>query len=186
MTKKSKSILLTIAITVLLFGWWISDIPIGYYQFKERCEKEGGLRAYEKAAPNIGWLAANEVDAKGVVQSYPTVPFTRFRSDDGVWKDVKYKGGYGSFSRYEVSPADETKSPQYRLRLEVATVPDAIRLRKEVLTLSDGMSNQIVFQTTRFIFTWTNPEKTLLGRSDFSGMSCIQKSSPIDQIIPRH
>lgn len=160
---KSKLIILTIALA--LFGWWLADIPIGYYQFKQKCTKEGGLRVYAKVEPNTGWFGAHEVDAKAIVQSYPTVPFARFRSDDGIWKDVKYKGGYGSFSKYEVSPADETKKPRYRRIDTLESVEAAIRLRKEIMTVSDESSNQVVFQTTRFIFTWTNPENTLLGMS---------------------
>lgn len=166
MTDKSKTKLVMAAIFLLLFGWWISDIPIGYYQFKQLCEKEGGLRSYAKVKSNAGWWATSEVNAKGIVVHYPNVSFARFRTNNGVWNDVKYKGGYGSFSKYEVSPADESKTPRYREMLKVEPVNGAIRLRKEVLTVLDESSKQIAFQTTRFIFIWTNPETTLLGRSD--------------------
>lgn len=29
--------------SLIWFGWWVSDIPIGYYQFKKICGLEGGL-----------------------------------------------------------------------------------------------------------------------------------------------
>lgn len=166
MTENSKVILVIVGACLLFLGWWLSDIPIGYYQFKRICEKEGGLRVYGKVAPNVGWSAAHEIDAKAIVQSYPNVPFARFRSDEGTWKDVRYKGGYGAFSAYDVSPADETKKPRYRRIEKVERVEGAIRLRKNVVTVLDETSDQVVFQSTRFIFTWTNPESTLLGRSD--------------------
>ena len=167
MTTRSKTKLSILVGTLLLFGWWVSDIPIGYYQFKQMCKKEGGLRSYTKVEVNVGWLAASEPDAQGIVSSYPTVPFARFRANDGSWKDVSYKGGNPWWSSsYEITSADETKVPRYHLVLKVESVAGAIRLRREVLTLSDESPNQIVFQTTRFIFTWTNPENTLLGMSD--------------------
>lgn len=166
MTQKSKVIAAILSITFLLVGWWISDIPIGYYQFKQICKKEGGLRTYAKVEPNVGWWAETQTDARGIVQSYPNVPFARFRSDDGTWKDVRYEGGYASFAKFDVQPADETKKPRYKRREKVERVETAIRLRKNSLTVSDEQSNQIVFQSTRFIFAWTNPDTTLLGRSD--------------------
>lgn len=167
MTEKSKVVLVIVGGCLLLLGWWLSDLPIGYYQFKRICESEGGLRVYEKVEPNVGWIASNEPDARGIVSSYSTVPFARFRSDDGTWKDVKYKGGNPWWSSsYEISLADESKKPRYRMAVKVESVADAIRLTKYVRTLTDESSSQPVFIYTRFTFTWTNPEHTLLGRSD--------------------
>lgn len=157
-----------IVLTLLVVGLaaWLADIPIGYYQFKQMCEKEGGLRSYANVEPNVGWWASSELDARGVVQAYPSVPFARFRSEDGTWKDVKYEGGYGSFSKFAIRPADEVIKPRYRITEKVESVETAIRLRKNVYAVLDEFSNQVVFQSTRFIFTWTNDETTLLGRSD--------------------
>ena len=167
MTTRSKTKLAVLVGTLLLFGWWISDIPIGYYQFKQMCKKDGGLRSYAKVEANVGWLAASKPDAQGIVSSYPTVPFARFRANDDSWKDVRYKGGNPWWdSSYEVSPADEAKKPRYRQVKKEENILDAIRLHKYVRTIVDEASNQPVFEYTRFTFTWTNPENTLLGRSD--------------------
>ena len=155
-----------IGIFVLFFCWWISDIPIGYYQFKQMCEKEGGLRSFSKVEPNVGWWATSEANAEGILVHYPNVLFTRFLSKDGQWTDMRYKGGYGSYSQYDVTPSDQSKKPRYREVLREEKVANAIRLRKEILIVLDESSNQAAFQTARFIFTWTNPETTLLGRSD--------------------
>ena len=167
MTKKSKAILTIVAIVLLLFGWWISDILIGYYQFKQICKKEGGLRSYAKVEPNVGWWAEHEPTARDIVSSYPTVSFARYRADDGIWKDVRYKGGNPWWSEsYTIINADETKRPRYRLNNKLESVTNAIRLRKRIYKLSDELSGQVIFQTTQFIFTWTTPENTLLGSSD--------------------
>lgn len=163
MTRKVMAVAVVVGIS--LFGWWVFDIPIGYYQFMRVCQKEGGLRTYAKVAPNVGWWAKNQVGAQGIVVHYPNVQFARFRSDDGTWKDVRYLGGIGAFSKYDVAPADQSKVPRYRESLEIVHVRNATRLRKEVLTILDEYDGKAAFQSTRFIFTWTNPDTTLLGQS---------------------
>lgn len=151
----------------LSFLWWISDIPIGYYQFKQMCEKEGGLRSFSKVEPGEGWWAKYQSDARDIVSQYPTVPFVRYRAEDGSWKDVRYKGGNPRWSEsYTITLAETSKQPRYRLNDKSESVINAIRLNKSVYTLSDELSNQAVFQTTQFTFTWTTPKNTLLGRSD--------------------
>ena len=164
--KNRTYIIFFVAAFLLIFIWWLSDIPIGYYKFQQACKNEGGLRVYAKVEPNVGWWAKSQSNAEGIVVHYPNVSFARFQTKDGGWKDVRYKGGIGSFSKFDVIPADETKKPRYRESIEVKAVADATRLRKEVLTIFDSFSNSVAFQSTRFIFTWTNPENTLLGQSD--------------------
>ena len=165
MTEKSRVVAAISFAVLVLFGWWISDIPIGYYQFKQICKKEGGLRSFAKVEPNVGWWARNQVDAQGIVVHYPNVQFARFRTDDGAWKDVKYLGGAGIFSKYDIASPDESKVPRYRESLEIVQIKNAIRLRKEVLTILDEHNGKAAFLSTRFIFTWTNPDTTLLGQS---------------------
>jgi hypothetical protein len=155
-----------LALLVTGLAVWLADIPIGYYQFKRMCEKEGGLVSYVRVDPAFGWLANNEVDARIIVQSYLGVPFARFRSENGAWLDVRYVGGKGAFARYDIRPAGGDNEARYRQRERDELVESAIRLRKSAYIVLDERTGQIVFQSTRFIFTWTNSEKTLLGRSD--------------------
>lgn len=184
MTTRSKTKLSILVGTLLLFGWWISDIPIGYYQFKQICEKEGGLRSYAKVEPGESWWAEHEPAARDIVSSYPTVPFARFRENDDSWKDVRYKGGNPWWSEsYAIIAADETKRPRYRLNNKLESVAGAIRLRKRVYKLSDELSNQVIFQTTQFIFTWITPENTLLGRSD-TAVCPAYKDVFLNTVIP--
>lgn len=157
---------ITIVLSLIL-GWWISDIPIGYYQFKQVCEKEGGLRVYGKVEPNVGWVALSEPEARAIASSYSKVDFVRYRTDDGTWKDVKYKGGNPWWSSsYEIVAKDETKKTRYRLEDKVESVINQVRLTRYVKTLIDESSNKPLITYTRFTFTWTNPNSTLLGRSD--------------------
>lgn len=167
MISKSKEKLAIAGVFLLIFGWWISDIPIGYYQFKRMCEEEGGLRSNTQVKSGEGWLVKYESDARDIVSRYSTVPFARYRADDGIWRDVRYKGGNPGWSEsYTITPADESLRPRYRLQDKFELVADAIRLHKSIYTLNDELLNKIVFQTTQFTFTWTVPENTLLGRSD--------------------
>lgn len=163
---KNNKLFILIMIIFLSFCWYISDIPIGYYQFKKTCKNEGNLQVYSKIESNAGWIADSQSDAEAIVQAYPRVSFARFLAADGKWMDIKYKGGFGSFSKFDIYSANEHKTPRYKRTEYISLVKNSIRLHKNTIVATDVISNKIAFQSTRFIFTWTNPENTLLGRSD--------------------
>jgi len=164
-TKMTIGLIITFVVIVLI-GWWLSDIPIGYYQFQQICRKEGGVRSYENVLPNVGWITSTASEAKDVVSTYQTVSFARFVASKGVLKDVRYKGGNPWWSTsYDISLADVKDVPRYNFDHSVEPVSDAIRLRKNIIKLTDLFTNQVVLQSTRYIFTWTTPENTLLGMS---------------------
>lgn len=166
MSIRYKSILIPVSLLIIFLGWWLSDLPIGYYEFKKICETEGGLRGYIKVTPNVGWEVSSLPDAKSTVSSYSTVPFVRFPISDSSWKDVRYLGGNPWWSEsYEIKIADEIVAPGYRLERNAENVTGAIRLRKEVTTLVDKATHETVFDSARFIYTWTTPENTLFGQS---------------------
>ena len=147
------------------FGWWGADVPIGYYQFKERCEKEGGFSSFGKVDHAQGWLAEDESEAEFIVFSFPNVPFARFKSKNGEWWDVKFKGGGRWRSEsYLVQPARNGKVG-YKLSHYYENVADSIRLRRSIDALIEVGADKTVFKYTSFDFTWTDPNKTLLGRS---------------------
>lgn len=161
-----KLILCVSVMMLLLVSWWASDIAIGYYEFKQACDSEGGFRGYSEVVKDSGWLAENESAAQEIASSFKAVPFARFYSNDSAWKDIRYKGGNPWWSSsYEKISANNNENVRYRYSVDVTAVPDAIRLRKEVIRLDDELSGSVVFQFTRFIFTWTEPHRSLLGVS---------------------
>ncbi|WP_443191927.1 hypothetical protein [Pseudomonas indica] len=149
------------------FGWWVSDIPIGYYEFRERCNKEGGARLLGVVTTDSGWMASSEVQAKSVVASYRFVPFARYVSDSGQLKDVRYKGSDPLWSgSYVIEDANLERVVNYKYFITGENVPNAIRLRKDTRLLVDLLTEKELFISISFTYTWTNPERTLLGRSD--------------------
>lgn len=153
-------------LSVSLLGWWMSDVFIGYLKFKELCRLDGGLKIYGKVEIGTGWLTDNEWVARDVVASYSTVPFARFRLDNGVSRDVVYIGGPpwkdGSYKIDSVGG----EVARYKLERKSETVSRKYRIRKNSLTLMDLESDAVMLSSTRFILTLTNPKNTLFGMSD--------------------
>lgn len=161
-----KIIISIFTVVFLLFSWWVSDIPIGYYQFKKMCKEEGGLRSYSVVEPNMGWLAESESNAEYIVSHYPSVPFARFSSGDGALYDVIYKGGNPNFVQsYEKKLADEKVGAGYRLDSLFSKVDNAIRINRSDSQLVDSSTDKIVFKVTSFVFYWTESKNTFLGIS---------------------
>ncbi len=161
-----KGLVLLGCMGLVWFGWWVSDVPIGYYQFRMLCEQEGGLKGFEKIDPSLGWEVSYLHEAKSVVSSYPSVPFSRYQTEDGEFMDVRYQEGNPWWdSSYLIEPADYEEKIGYRPINKAVRVQDAIRLRKNVTILKRLADDQVMFISTVFIFTWTNPKNTLLGMS---------------------
>ncbi|WP_141243731.1 hypothetical protein [Pseudomonas indica] len=162
-----KGMILLGGLGLVWFGWWGSDIPIGYYEFRERCNREGGPRLLGIIAKDSGWMVSSEIQAKSVVAAYRFVPFARYISDDDQLKDVLYKGGNPWWSSsYAIEEADLKRSVNYKYFVESENVSGAIRLRRDISLLVDLFTGEELFVSTSFTYTWTNPERTLLGRSD--------------------
>lgn len=163
---KARVVTVVGVVSVSLFGWWISDVFIGYLKFKELCRVEGGLKAYEKVEAGAGWLTDNEWIARDVVASYSTVPFARFRLDNGVSRDVVYIGGPpwkdGSYKIDSVGG----EVARYKLERKSETVSKKYRIRKNSLILMDLESDVVILNSIRFILTLTDPKNTLFGMSD--------------------
>ena len=175
MRTRSKTVLSITLVMLLLFGWWIADIPIGYYQFKQMCEKEGGLRVLEPLEKDVGWEVKYESDAELPAQ-FDHVAFVRAAEyETGKLVDIKYLGGQQSFAKYDKKPADLTKIVRYSVRDEVYKVYGAIRLYRQDKTIFDLRANRKVARYSQFAFQWTNPERTLLGRSDSAVCPALNK-----------
>lgn len=160
-----KGMILLGGLGLVWFGWWGSDIPIGYYDFKERCQKEGGVEIKGEINPYIGWLVKNEAQARYVTSAF-SVLYARFLSNDNRWVDVRYKGGNSWFSEsYFIGSADEEERPGYQFEIRNETVPDAIRLRSRTLVLKDISSGNDVLVSRNFIFSWMDSRRTLVGMS---------------------
>lgn len=150
---------------LLIFIWWISDIPIGYYQFRRMCEKEGGLKVYEKLDKDVGWSVEYDVQAE-LPASFNHIAFVRAADfNTGKLLDIRYLGGKESFSRYEKRPADMSKSVKYQINEKVVHVPNSIRLIRYDKNIIDLTKKKIVAQFTEFNFGWSNPDNTLFGQS---------------------
>ena len=170
-TKKIVGIIITFII-VALIGWWLSDIPIGYYQFKEKCVDEGGGRKFGIVQKEHGWFVADESAARFVTRNFPDVLFARFGDSKSGFRDMSYKGGYYLNSNsYEVTPAKSEILVKYKLESNnLQPVDDSIRLRRSQYILMSLENSKPLFIYTTFNFTWLNPDKALLGRSD--SVSC--------------
>ena len=175
-------------LSVSLFGWWVSDIPIGYYGFKEMCKKEGGVEIKGEINPYVGWFVKNEAQARYVTSAF-SAPYARFLSKDSKWVDVRYKGGNSGFSEsYFIGPADEKEKPGYQFEIKNEAVPDAIRLRSRILIVKEISSEKDVLSSRNFIFSWMDSRRTIMGMSsvdtcfDGDDESARIKRSPEDQV----
>lgn len=162
-----KGMILLGGLGLVWFGWWASDIPIGYYKFRMICQKEGGIKSFGVVDPKLGWEVDSKEEAKEISSQYPSVPFVRFRSESGSFSDIRYVGGNPWWdTSYVIGGVGDDGEVGYRWERKAEKVKEGIRLRKEVSVLKDIASGRAVFVFNRFVFTVTNPGTTWTGMSD--------------------
>jgi hypothetical protein len=144
MKKKSTSLyLIILPIVVLLY---FSNNIYGHFRFKYICQRDSGLRVYQKLERDKGWL----VDTKEMAQAVAPlkgIGFARYFSRSGVAFDVHYIGGWqGDNSSFDIKPADLNKKVFYALAIAIYTYPDEIRLSRSGYEIRDIQS----LETTEF------------------------------------
>lgn len=181
MSRRMSAYAITFALLVIVLAVWLADIPIGYYQFRQMCKKDAGLRIHNHIDLRSGWMTQNETVALSVAYLYPEVPLVRFHGRDGSLRDVKYIGGIpGLPESYQFEPADSEKVARYSFENKMVSVPDGIRLYKYLSTLGEIPSGQLVFEYSGYGFSWTEPDRTLFGQG--SGTHCLTGREKVDAI----
>jgi hypothetical protein len=163
---KAKQLLFFSAPALLLIGWWLSDIPIGYFQFKNACVLEAGFKQAALLEKNAGW-EGQMLSYRGYLAESPHIKFVRIRLPTvGRFPEVvdfTYKGGNPNWdSAYDWKAADESKPVVYRVSLKVENAP-GIRLLKTATHIVDVRSGQTVISDTSLTYSFTNPDNSFLG-----------------------
>jgi len=145
-----KIVMLLLLIFLGLFGWWISDVPIGYYQFKKVCEKDGGLHIFGQIRKNVGWYSEGPSDAMYPF-SFGNVAFVRTRNSQGSLVDIhKISGSWPQDYREE--PMNEQISPTYEIRWKNPQGAEGIRLYKYEYEVVEIKTGEVKFSTTTYVF----------------------------------
>ncbi|MBC3910588.1 hypothetical protein [Undibacterium umbellatum] len=166
MRKLSVFLLTVIGFMVAMTVWFLPNI-YGQYRFSQFCGKDSGFHEYGEIEKNSPWLTTDQADAKSVVSTHAMVPFARYLDRDGQYFDVRYKGGNPWWdSSYEVISADLKIVVPYIFEYKASFIEKELRLRKDVYSLRDRKTNQVIFQHTGFAYTLFESKHTLLGQSD--------------------
>jgi hypothetical protein len=173
------------------------DIPVGYYRFKQLCAAEGGMREYESNPPPAKVLRLDaehfgESAARSLLSSYPTLDAVETR--DANFSTAQPRA-YARYERNPLSPVP-TSGPRDAFQ-PVVTSLDKVEVRiGGTITLAAGPSladysltkdhedrpirlsvtrqwlrkpgGKPVASTTSFVYAWTKPTNTLLGRTGYS------------------
>ncbi|MDO8336259.1 MAG: hypothetical protein Q7T74_05785 [Candidatus Saccharibacteria bacterium] len=134
-----------VSIIPLITGLYFFDNIKGYYQFKQYCAKEGGLRIATPLEKNVGWLADDYWDARTAFL-LDHVAFVRYTDkEDGKTYDLQYFGGnQQKDSSYNKSIADESKSVIYKWVYVNDQIAGELRLGRFGYAILDSNSNGVL------------------------------------------
>jgi len=177
-------LLWAVLLSPLVYKTW--DMPVGHAQFKALCKKEGGMKVFvsnparakrirlegrrfgslfaEGALNRRKSLQQVEAQDKKYDFTNPVAYALYERGSDGkvvssLMDAVERPGGHGELKviRRASSEAD------YILSYSQETRP--IRILVEHYTLRRRADWRVIATTTRMIYEWTDPNKTLLART---------------------
>ncbi|WP_028449197.1 hypothetical protein [Chitinibacter tainanensis] len=160
-TLKTPLIIFTVVtgLIVLLFY----DNIRGYYRFKAICEKEGGLRVYQKLEPGVGWMADSEYYARSAAL-LKNVGFARYTNPTThISYDIRYlKGNPGNDASFDKRPADLALPVLYAWERVSVQIQGELRLKRFGYEITDLQKQQLVARIYEFSYSQFNQDKTLL------------------------
>jgi hypothetical protein len=151
-----KKPLITITSVIALWFVWKADVFWNYYEFKQLCAAEGGLKVYEKLEKGKGWdlEQASEQVARSYLSRMPNIAFIRVpKANDspppliapGTLVDVRYLG----------APALPTTS--YSFEAADAALPVSYRIYSDAIDEQDSRITRFWFEVRA-----KNTEKPML------------------------
>ncbi len=152
---------------VLLWFMWKADVFWNYYQFKQLCAAEGGMKVYEKLEKGKGWAQTKYPSFQGAqsVSRYPGVGFVRHKRMEhdplpelglNAPIDIIYLGGpYAVLGSYRVVPADLTKEVVYQTSSRlIDPMPTQSRTNLISLEVKDAKTQAVLAAHNQFQFRW--------------------------------
>jgi len=155
--------LVVLLIAIVGYGLWKYETFKGYYEFKQLCAKDSGLRVYEKVEKNVGWEAEDLNKATSYQRLLNHVAFVRSPNDKGELVDVSYKGGeaWGLDSSYNMPPADLSKYTRYGIKSTTHPEPGSRQLWKSVDEVTDLKTGKTAFRWVEYSYKWRHPDRPL-------------------------
>jgi hypothetical protein len=186
--KKRFTILISL---MLLWFVWKADVFWNYYQFKQLCAAEGGLKVYKKLERGRGWEQAKYSSFQGAqsISRYPGVGFVRHKRTEhdplpelGLNSpiDITYLGGpYDVLVSYKVVPADLSREITYRKSSRlIDPMPEQSRTNLISLELEDAKTLRLLVAHNQFQFRWrTIPIWHWFGPSGTTGCPISEQSA---------
>ena len=162
-----KKILIAGAI-VISYTIWKADVFWNYYQFKQLCAAEGGLKIFEPLGKGMGWQekpnSTTDV-AMWYASHMPNIGFFRVNRTQydplpelglGEPIDVRYVGGPTLPSTsYEFKPSDLTRPVVYEIHTKVNDkTPENSRTNLVLFQVREAESQKVMLVYSQFQFNW--------------------------------
>jgi hypothetical protein len=150
---------------VLLWFIWKADVFWNYYQFKQLCAAEGGLKVYEKLEKGKGWEVQSLGDSLSKIYSHTIPNASFFRAKKGIGfppsdvpignlVDIRYLGGPTlPMSSYDVKAADLTVPITYRIVSDVQRENNN-RVSRFWFEVRETQAEKPRLRYTQFRFHW--------------------------------
>lgn len=158
-----KTLLIIFAIVTGLILLLFNDNIRGYYRFKAICEKEGGLRVYQKLQPGVGWMADSEYEARSAAL-LKNVGFVRYTNPTThILYDIRYlKGNPGNDASFDKRPADLAMPVLYAWERVSDQIQGELRLKRFGYEITDLQKKQLAVRIYEFSYSQFNQDKTFL------------------------
>lgn len=128
-----------------LIGLYFFDNIKGYWRFKQYCAKDSGLKIYQKAESDKGWLVDSRSAAREVAV-LSGVKFARFKDiKTDEYFDVEYiSGSVNDNSSFKIGPSDFNIPTEYKWAGFSQVIKGELRLGKYGSELFDNNNNKIM------------------------------------------
>jgi len=156
-----------VAFFILAYLAWKADVFWNYYQFKQVCDAQGGLKVYKTLERGVGWEQATFPSLQGAQQQSRLVGvgFVRLKRGrydplqalgDGALIDVRYLGGPTlPATSYEMKPADLSRDVVYQVSSRlVDPIPEQQRTNLIAVEIQDTKTKTIHAVYNQLQFRW--------------------------------
>lgn len=152
-------------IFVLIWFAWKVDVFWNYYQFKQLCEAEGGLKVYEKLDKGRGWTVDKLFDSEAKFYAHTLTNAGFFRAQGGVGfvpngakekdlVDIRYLGGPTlPMTSYNISIADLSQIITYKIFTGVGR-ERSDRVTRYWFEVRDVATTKVMLRSDQFRYNW--------------------------------
>lgn len=161
-----KRLIMLISVVALWFVWK-ADVFWNYYQFKQLCAAEGGLKVYEKLEKGRGWEltwpSADEQNARFYISRMSNIGFFRVpKANDfpppaiapDTLVDVRYLGGPTlPISSYSFQLADQAMPIKYQIATDVNR-ENSEHVSRYSFEVKDKETKKVFIRNDQFRYNW--------------------------------